>query len=149
MSGLEETARAIVDATSYMTLGTADEDGVPWVTPVWYAAADYREFLWISRPEARHSYNIAVRPQVSIVFWDSHVPIGTGKGVYVAAGAEQVTDAAEIARGMEIFSRRSESQGGRTYTADDVREPAHLRLYHAVVTEHWLGLNDRRTRVEI
>jgi pyridoxine/pyridoxamine 5'-phosphate oxidase len=146
---LETTARAIVDATSYMTLGTADEDGVPWVTPVWYAAVDYREFLWISRPEARHSRNIAVRPQVSIVFWDSHVPIDTGKGVYFSARAEQVTDAAELARGMEIFSRTSQAQGGQAYTADDVGETAPFRLYRAVTSECWIGMSGQRTLVAI
>jgi predicted pyridoxine 5'-phosphate oxidase superfamily flavin-nucleotide-binding protein len=27
-------ARAVIDANLYMVLGTADEDGRPWVTPV-------------------------------------------------------------------------------------------------------------------
>jgi hypothetical protein len=33
---LEAMARAIVDSKRYMTLGTADESGLPWVSPVWY-----------------------------------------------------------------------------------------------------------------
>jgi hypothetical protein len=37
-------ARSIIDSNRYMTLGTADGSGVPWVSPVWYASADYREF---------------------------------------------------------------------------------------------------------
>ena len=30
-------ARAILDANPYMTLGTADKSGRPWVSPVYYA----------------------------------------------------------------------------------------------------------------
>jgi hypothetical protein len=37
-----------------MVLGTADEAGVPWVTPVRYAQSDYRRFVWglVARPQA-------------------------------------------------------------------------------------------------
>jgi nitroimidazol reductase NimA-like FMN-containing flavoprotein (pyridoxamine 5'-phosphate oxidase superfamily) len=44
-----DIARAIIDANLYMTLGTADEEGQPWVTPVFYATGDYTEFYWVSR----------------------------------------------------------------------------------------------------
>jgi hypothetical protein len=40
---LNAVARAIIDFNLYMVLGTADESGQPWVTPVYYAAADYIE----------------------------------------------------------------------------------------------------------
>ena len=68
--------RAIIDANLYMVLGTADETGAPWVSPVYFAPDGYRDFLWVSSPGARHSMNIAVRPGVSIVVFDSSVPIG-------------------------------------------------------------------------
>jgi pyridoxamine 5'-phosphate oxidase-like protein len=61
---LRTIARTIIDGNRYMTLGTADESGVPWVSPVWYAPAGYRELIWVSSPEARHSRNVATRPQV-------------------------------------------------------------------------------------
>ena len=124
----EEMARAIVDANSYMTLGTADADGVPWVSPVWYAPASYREFFWVSRPGARHSQNIAVRPQVGIVIFDSTVPINTGKAVYLAALAGQVT----------VFSERSLAQGARAWTPEEVGPSGRVRLYRALASEHFV-----------
>jgi len=48
-------ARAIIDANSYMTLGTADAEGRPWVSPVWFSTADPRELFWVSDPDARVS----------------------------------------------------------------------------------------------
>ena len=143
------TAKAIVDANLYMVLGTADEDGPPWVSPVYYAPVDYREFLWVSRPETLHSRNLAARPEVSIVIFDSSVPIGTGQGVYMAATAEEVTGDARIAM-IEVFSRRSLEHGGGALAVEDVEPPAELRLYRATAAAHYiLGAIDRLVAVDL
>jgi nitroimidazol reductase NimA-like FMN-containing flavoprotein (pyridoxamine 5'-phosphate oxidase superfamily) len=63
---LVEQVRGIVDANRYLTLATADGDGRPWATPVWYAHEGYTDFLWVSRPEARHSRNLVRRPEIAI-----------------------------------------------------------------------------------
>jgi nitroimidazol reductase NimA-like FMN-containing flavoprotein (pyridoxamine 5'-phosphate oxidase superfamily) len=73
---LRALARSIIDSNRYMTLGTADDGGVPWVSLVWYATEDYREFFWVSSPEARHSRNLEARPELAIVIFDSHQPGG-------------------------------------------------------------------------
>lgn len=65
-------ARRVIDSNQFITIGTTDEEGVPWVSPAWYAPVEYRAFFWVSDPEARHSRNIAARPQVAIVIFDSH-----------------------------------------------------------------------------
>ena len=145
VSEREAMAKAIVDGNSYMTLGTADAAGVPWVSPVWYAPASYREYFWVSRPGARHSQNIAARAQVGIVIFDSTVAIGTGQAVYMAALAEQVTDGGEIARGMSVFSMRSLAHGGRVWTPEDVGRSGRVRLYRASASEQFvLSAQDER-----
>ena len=138
VSAREAMARAIVDANSYLTLGTADADGRPWASPVWYAPASYREFFWVSKPGARHSQNIAVRPEVGIVIFDSTVAIGTGKAVYMAARAEEVTAADEVERGTAVFSARSVAQGGHEWTSGEVGPSAVLRLYRALASEQFV-----------
>lgn len=144
-----DLARAIIDANSYMTLATADEEGVPWASPVWYAPAGDARFYWVSDPEARHSSNIAARADVGIVIFDSHAPIGTGQGLYVAAVAEQVLGAA-IEPGIEAFSRRSVAQGGQEWSRADVEPPARFRLYCATVTELFvLDEHDRRVQLTL
>jgi hypothetical protein len=146
----EAMARAIVDGNSYLTLGTADAAGVPWASPVWYAAASYREYFWVSRHGARHSQNIAVRPEVAIVIFDSTVPINTGKAVYMAASAEQVADDGEIARGIAVFSERSVAQGARIWTPEDVGPSGRVRLYRARASEQFvLSPEDERLPVTL
>src|SRR5215211_4153515 len=59
--GLGALARSIVDSNLYATLATADAEGRPWASPVWFAHDGYRDFFWVSRPEARHSRNVSAR----------------------------------------------------------------------------------------
>ena len=73
-------ARAIIDGNRYMVLGTADEGGRPWVSPVYYALSGYSQLYWVSSPEARHSRNLAAHPDLSIVVFDSQAPVGEGRG---------------------------------------------------------------------
>jgi hypothetical protein len=153
-SELPAIARAIIDANNYMTLGTADESGLPWASPVWYAPEAHREFFWVSSPEARHSRNLATRPELAIVIFDSTAPIGTGgeHAVYMSAMADQPVGE-ELDRGIEIFSHRSQSQGARAWTREDVLPTAPIRLYRATVSEHSMldpaASPDRRTPIRL
>ncbi len=143
---LTDDARAIIDANSYMTLGTADAEGRPWVSPVWFSTADPRELFWVSDPDARHTRNIAARPQVAAVIFDSHAPIGTGEGVYMTALAEQLEAGEARDRALAVLT----PQRGREWTPADVSALAAQRLYRAVVSE--LSLVDRhavRTPVQV
>jgi nitroimidazol reductase NimA-like FMN-containing flavoprotein (pyridoxamine 5'-phosphate oxidase superfamily) len=144
-----DRAREIIDANVYMTLATAGADGRPWPSPVWFAHEGYAEFVWVSKPEARHSRNLAARPQVGIVIFDSTVGQGAAEAVYIEAEAEQL-GGAEEERGIDSFNRRSESLGWPSWSVADVREPARLRLYGARASSLFvLGPGDERIAVEL
>jgi hypothetical protein len=149
---LDAVARAILDANHYMTLGTADADGHPWVSPVFFAAAsDYRDLYWISSPEATHSRNLAVRPELSIVVFDSRAPVGTGQAVYMAATAAELSGA-DLEQGLRVYpGEAGRRAGARAVTSEDVLAPARYRLYRARVTSHWVldpdASPDQRTPV--
>jgi nitroimidazol reductase NimA-like FMN-containing flavoprotein (pyridoxamine 5'-phosphate oxidase superfamily) len=145
---LRRIARSIIDSNRYMTLATADETGLPWASPVWYAPAGYREFFWVSSPEARHSRNLATRPRLAIVIFDSHQP-GGWHAVYMSAVAEELTDV-DVDEGIEIFSRRAEEQELGVWTREDVLPPARHRLYRATASEHFvLDPRDQRLPVSL
>jgi hypothetical protein len=141
-------ARGIIDASLYMVLATADADGRPWASPVYYAPSEYREFYWVSAPDTRHSRNLERRPDLSIVIFDTSVPIGTGRGVYMSASGRRLLGD-ERDGGLAIFSQRSLGHGGRAWTLDDVQEPARLRLYRATAVGQFLGIHDRRVPVDL
>ena len=146
-------AKEIIDTSLYMVLGTADESGHPWVTPVYFSCANYREFYWMSSPDVRHSNNISVRPQVSIVVFDSQLPVGNGQAVYMSAIAAELTGV-DFDRGLDIYNGRFSNpseHGVRAIHSQDVQAPGLYRLYRAIATEHWVldpaGKPDHRTPV--
>lgn len=140
-------AQRIIDSFMYMTLATADAEGRPWASPVWFAAASPAEFLWASDPDARHSRNIAVRPEVAVVIFDSTAALGAAEAVYVEAAAEEL-GGEELERAISIYSRRSSEVGAPEWTLADVTSPARLRLYRATASAMYvLDAGDRRVAV--
>jgi general stress protein 26 len=138
----------IVEEITFTTLATVNPAGAPWASPVWFAHDDYVDSLWLSRPDAGHSQNIAANPQIVIVI-DSRTTIDTGRGICLEANAGEVTDEAEIERMMKTFSETSVAQGGWGWTAAEVCTPAALRPYRATVRTAFLGVNDRRAEVRL
>lgn len=133
MDDLDAHARSLIDANLYLTLGTADADGRPWVSPVYFATVDYAEFYWVSAHDAAHSRNIARRPQVSMVIFDSQVPTYHGRAVYLSATATELSGH-NLDRGIAVYPGPA-TRGATGITRDDVTAPSPYRLYRADVTE--------------
>lgn len=136
-----DLGREIIDRSPYMVLATADEQGRPWASPVWFAVEAYREFFWVSSREATHSRNIRSRPEVGIVVFDSGVPIGAGQGVYMEARAVEL-DGDDLDRGLRIFSARSVQHGGTDWTRGDLAPEGLMRMYRATATGHSMLAKD-------
>jgi hypothetical protein len=134
---LADHARRVIGANRYMALGTADEAGHPWVSPVWFATEDYRNFHWVSSPDAKHSRNLAVHPTVAIAIYDSSVPVGGAEAVYMKGVAMELAGA-ELEQGMEVFDRVAQKDMDGRWGLDDVQGSALFRLYRATVSEHWV-----------
>jgi nitroimidazol reductase NimA-like FMN-containing flavoprotein (pyridoxamine 5'-phosphate oxidase superfamily) len=149
---LSHIAKPIIDSNFYLTLGTADENEHPWVSPLYYAVNDYKKFYWVSSPEAKHSRNLLARSQVSIVIFDSRADIGAGQAVYMLGVAEEVAGN-DLEPAVKIFSDRSQAHGVRAWTLNDVQPPSVYRLYCATVSKQWIldkdGSPDRRISVAL
>lgn len=148
MPDLAAVARAVLDRNRYLTLATADHDGRPWSSPVWFATRDHRTFWWVSRPGAVHSRNIAARPEVAAVVFDSTVVPGTAQAVYLRATAAQADDPA----GIDVLSRAAVDAGLSAWTMADVTGDAELRLFRAEATEISVlmpGGRDERVPVDL
>lgn len=133
---LGATVRSIIDANRYMILATADADGQPWASPVFYGARDYTDFFWLSVPEAVHSRNVAARPQLSMVVFDSQVVPGSGQAVYMSAVAQQVPED-DLDESLRYYPG-DPSRGARQVPVEQVRPPAPFRLYRAAVSQRWI-----------
>jgi nitroimidazol reductase NimA-like FMN-containing flavoprotein (pyridoxamine 5'-phosphate oxidase superfamily) len=141
-------ARRILEGNRFMTLATADRDGRPWASPVWFATADNRDFFWVSSPDARHSRNIAERPEVGIVVFDSTQTPGDGLAVYLSARAELVPEG-DLDHAVSVFSEVSAQQGLAAWPRERVVPPARHRIYRASATEHFVLRDDIDERVPV
>jgi general stress protein 26 len=129
---LDAMARRVIDANHYMTLATIQPDGGPRVSPVYYTPARYTDFYWVSSPDARHSRNIADRPEVEIVIFDSSVPVGDGAAVYLTAHARAIDDDELEQLIPEAFRTTA---GARAFARVELQGRAALRLYVAHATQ--------------
>lgn len=143
----------VLAANLYAVIGTADESGRPWANPVYFTACDAREVQWVSRPGALHSRNIAQRPAVSIVVFDSGVTPGEGQAVYMEARASEMTDSPDFERTLERFNFARYDEPTRhslsVFDAASVRAPAGLRLYRALVSRHYILESDADRRMPV
>ena len=141
-----------------MALGTADEAGHPWVSPVWFATVDRRHFHWVSGHETRHSRNLEARQEIALALYDPSGAPGTAGAVYISGTAKELTGA-DLEEGIEIFGRLSRTNGGRDWKLADVQPPSEHRLYRATADEYYVLVRgadtergrgvDRRERVEL
>ena len=97
-------ARSILDTIGFMVLGTADADGRPWTSPVYFAADGLRQFYWLSATDSQHSVNVAARPQVSLVVFDSTVRPYHGSAVYAAGDAHELSGT-DLDRALQVYPR--------------------------------------------
>jgi hypothetical protein len=138
---LDAHARDVIDANTYMVLGTLDPDGEPRLSPVYFTHVDHANFYWVSSPDAHHSANVGRHRSVTIVIFDSTVPVGGGKCVYLRAEAAEVPDEELAERCGAAFTEGL--RGAVSFTPDELRGDEPLRLYRAAATSYEVHVRGR------
>lgn len=137
MDELTSRATSALESNRYLVLGTVDDDGRPRVSPVYFTHPDGGDYFWVSSPGSHHSRNLAARPRVSFVIFDSSVPPGQGpQAVYVDADAAEVPEEDLPEQCARAFARTRGDDGARGFVPSDLSGDAPIRLYRAVATRH-------------
>jgi uncharacterized protein YhbP (UPF0306 family) len=114
-----ETVPRLLRDSRYLVLATADRQGRPWATPVFFAAHDEDRLFWVSAPDSRHSRNIAERPDVAITVFDSHAPVGGAEALYLEATAGPADDPV-----VAMATLNARLPAARSSPATTLRRPA-------------------------
>ena len=130
-------ARTVLDDTCYVVLATADADGAPWASPVWFAHDGLDRLYWLSWPGARHSRFIERRPEVALTVFDTNAAPNQGTAFYATARARQCPDE-QLDQGLEVLNRRSRAQGIGEFTRHRITGESRLRLYIAEISQAWV-----------
>jgi hypothetical protein len=131
---LRAMARRVIDLNRYLVLGTVEADGSQRLSPVFYTPVRYRDFYWVSSPDAQHSHNVRERPQVQIVVFDSSRAPNDGEAVYLSATAREVAEHALPDVIGEAFD--PDTRGARAFTVEELGGDGDLRLYVATATSY-------------
>lgn len=149
---LVAAAKGIIADILYITIASITPDGEPWNTPVYSSYDERYNFFWVSSPESIHSRNIAVNKNIFLAIYDSRVVEGTGRGVYIRAIAQELTDKEEIIKALAFaYGRKNKSPR----PAEDFMGAQPRRVYKAVPVQSWInddvkvGSHHVDTRVEI
>ena len=123
---LDAMAREVLDEQRYVVLGTVDPDGRARLSPVYFTPHRYEDLYWVSHPATQHSANLARDDRASGVVYDSTLPPGVGRAVYVSGrareiGPEELDDHCPVA-----FDAR---RGGRAFGVHELTGDADLRLW--------------------
>ena len=124
-------ANWLLENLVHMVLSTADEEGKPWISPVFFVHDDDLNLYWVSDMEALHSRNVRTRPDVAIVVFGK-VPSGEIEALYVDATAHELEPGDELERGIATFKKREQAPKFTTNSAADVTGDACWRMYKAV-----------------
>jgi hypothetical protein len=115
---------------------------------VWFAPGPGGRFLWISRPEARHSVNLAERPELTIVIFDSGARPEDRQALYVEARAEML-DGEERDAAVDRYSRHSLADDLSPLTIEDVTGEAPFRMYRATAERAYVLEDERDRRIPV
>lgn len=153
-SRLKQTQNIIMKIL-YIAIATSSKDGRPWNSPVYCAFDKNYNFYWASWRENQHSKNIRENNQVFLVIYDSTVPEGTGKGVYIQAKAYELDREKEIEHSISYLDGRIKKKG--RHKASQFVGSMQRRIYKAVPEKIWINdegnINgeyiDRREEVDL
>ena len=84
----------ILFESSFLTLATADGDGLPWASPLEFACDENLRFYWVSMVDARHARNIRANPWAAFSIFDcTQTPGATAvvQGVYGEGPVEELS----------------------------------------------------------
>jgi uncharacterized protein YhbP (UPF0306 family) len=122
------TIDRVLAANLYLVLGTADEDGQPWVSPVFFAQLGPNRLCWVSSPDARHSRNISHRNTIAITVFDSTFAVGRAEAAYFDAHAAPASpDEADAA--LQSLNARLPSD--KALNPEDLQPHGPLVVYRA------------------
>lgn len=98
---LDARAQAFLREHGTMTVATIGPEG-PWSAAVFYVN-DGLDLIWLSKPGARHSVNLAADPRASITIQEDVRRPGPVKGIQMEGNVEGPTIPAAAARIMGLY----------------------------------------------
>ena len=131
-------AKNIIENIIYITIATSNKNGEPWNSPVYSAFDENYCFYWASWTENQHSKNISENKNVFVVIYDSTIPEGTGRGIYMKGQAYQLAkkDIKETKKAIKLLYKRKNKN---PKTPEEFLEKFPRRVFKFVPEKVWVN----------
>lgn len=113
-----------LDSAKQMQVATS-VNNVPWAATVYYAVDNLHDLFWISKPDTRHSREIAINSKIAGTITIHQEPNEPVRGIQFQGVARQVTDPDEI---RHLFLAYGEKYNALSAVEDIIsgKNPHHL-----------------------
>lgn len=129
---LEGIIREYIDKSIHMSLATC-ADNHPWVCEVHFVYDDKLNLYFRSKPDRRHSEEIAKNPHVAGNIVRQHALEDYPHAIYFEGAAEMVTDESAFAQLVELFVARL---GADQSITEEAKRPDGHKFYKITV-KNW------------
>ena len=130
-----EICEYLIENNNHLVLATADTEGKPWISPLFFAYDTSYNTYWVSDKSARHSENIRSRPEVSISIFCPVPPDNVFDGIYIDAEAAELTEERDILEAISVLQARPQSSKFMVSDISNVTGDASWRIYKAAPQE--------------
>lgn len=131
-----EKAKAVMEESMYATLATCSKDGIPHVSPVYTGHDSEYNFYFSSSELSKHMQNIQENNQVSLVIFNSMVPRGKGKGVFMQATVKELITEKEVEESYKYFYGRNDAE---PHTLSYYLGATTRHIYKIIPTQIWMN----------
>jgi uncharacterized protein YhbP (UPF0306 family) len=122
----------IIQENIYCTIATSSLDGIPWITPVFFAYDEKFNIYWVSNKDSRHSTSIKENNKIAISIFNSQMPEGFGDGVYIEALVKELSEKKDIQEGIDVYNSRATIDSFRIPSQESVTGNNNWRIYKAI-----------------
>lgn len=131
---IEQTIREYLPNVLHMSLATSRGDK-PWICEVHFVYDDELNIYWRSRPNSRHSLDIASNPHVAGNIVEQHPLDRKPRGVYFEGTASIVDD---IRQNSPIYYAFVNRIGASPDLLEDAQKEDGHKIYKVTVTDWYL-----------
>lgn len=131
---IEKTIREYLPQVIHMSLATS-KDNKPWVCEVHFAYDNELNIYFRSKPDRRHSLEIAANPHIAGNIVTQHVEGQKPRGVYFEGTAELLTDVDENHPAYTSFNQRFNTS---KETLEDAKTESGHKFYKITVNTFYL-----------
>jgi hypothetical protein len=139
-------ARQIITTNIYCNLSTCSVDGIPWISPLFFAFDDRLRIYWSSAIVSRHSQNLYLNGgRAAISIFSPTFPEGSPEGLYFTGVALELGEL-DVDAGLPLLQARARKTSDRTpadYLNDSPRRMYRFDPQEAWITGERISVGDR------